>query len=166
MATASSLPAAVVTLSISCAGWELHSKTRLPAQTCYSPAALHVKTVAILTEQDEGKIAVLVGTITDDKRLYELPKLRVVALRFTETARARILKVSRQHRMCRECVAVQGHTMVLYCECAPHPHVGRQCCAHPPGYPPPTRLPSQRRQTRAHSTDGLLAVPCSRAASA
>lgn len=35
----------------------------------------------------------LVGTITDDKRLYELPKLRVVALRFTETARARILKV-------------------------------------------------------------------------
>lgn len=50
----------------------------------------------MLTEQDEGKIAVLVGTITDDKRLYELPKLRVVALRFTETARARILKVTLQ----------------------------------------------------------------------
>jgi Ribosomal protein 60S L18 and 50S L18e len=53
------------------------------------------------TEQDEGKIAVLVGTITDDKRLYELPKLRVVALRFTETARARILKVSPQLCMWR-----------------------------------------------------------------
>lgn len=37
----------------------------------------------------------LVGTITDDKRLFEVPKLRVCAMRFTETARARILKVSR-----------------------------------------------------------------------
>ena len=41
----------------------------------------------------EGKIAVLVGTITDDVRLHEVPKLRVCALRVTETARARILKV-------------------------------------------------------------------------
>ena len=40
----------------------------------------------------EDKIAVLVGTITDDVRLYEVPKLRVAALRVTETARARILK--------------------------------------------------------------------------
>lgn len=38
-------------------------------------------------------MAVLVGTITDDARLYEVPKLRVCALRVTETARARILKV-------------------------------------------------------------------------
>jgi large subunit ribosomal protein L18e len=35
---------------------------------------------------------VLVGTITDDIRHYEVPALKVVALRFTETARARILK--------------------------------------------------------------------------
>lgn len=34
----------------------------------------------------------IVGTVTDDTRLYELPALKVVALRFTETARARILK--------------------------------------------------------------------------
>eukprot|EP00976_Prorocentrum_cordatum_P116573 1196181-Prorocentrum_minimum.AAC.8 len=40
----------------------------------------------------ESKIAVLVGTITDDTRLYEVPKLKVCALRFTETARARIVK--------------------------------------------------------------------------
>lgn len=40
----------------------------------------------------EDKIAVLVGTITDDVRVMEVPKLRVVALRVTETARARILK--------------------------------------------------------------------------
>ena len=45
-----------------------------------------------LCSQD-GKIAVLVGTITDDVRLFEVPKLRVCALRVTETARARILKV-------------------------------------------------------------------------
>eukprot|EP00850_Spirogloea_muscicola_P009279 SM000052S17671 [mRNA] locus=s52:70314:71436:+ [translate_table: standard] len=40
----------------------------------------------------EEKIAVIVGAITDDVRQYEMPALRVAALRFTETARARILK--------------------------------------------------------------------------
>jgi len=40
----------------------------------------------------ESKIAVVVGTVTDDQRIYEIPALRVCALRFTETARARITK--------------------------------------------------------------------------
>jgi hypothetical protein len=40
----------------------------------------------------EGKIAVVVGTVTDDIRVYEVPTLKVTALRFTETARARIEK--------------------------------------------------------------------------
>jgi large subunit ribosomal protein L18e len=40
----------------------------------------------------EDKIAVLVGTITDDVRIQDVPKLRICALRVTETARARILK--------------------------------------------------------------------------
>lgn len=40
----------------------------------------------------DDKIAVLVGTITDDVRQFEVPALKVAALRFTETARARILK--------------------------------------------------------------------------
>lgn len=35
----------------------------------------------------------LVATVTDDARLFDVPKLRVCALRFTETARARIVKV-------------------------------------------------------------------------
>ena len=48
-----------------------------------------------LSCRQEGKIAVLVGTITDDVRLLEVPKLRVAALRVTETARARILKARR-----------------------------------------------------------------------
>jgi large subunit ribosomal protein L18e len=39
-----------------------------------------------------GSISAVVGTITDDARMFEVPKLRVCALRFTETARARILK--------------------------------------------------------------------------
>ncbi|RYR52134.1 hypothetical protein Ahy_A06g027051 [Arachis hypogaea] len=40
----------------------------------------------------EGKIAVVVGAVTDDIRVYEVPALKVTALRFTETARARIEK--------------------------------------------------------------------------
>jgi large subunit ribosomal protein L18e len=38
------------------------------------------------------RIVVIVGTVTDDQRLLEVPKLTVAALKFTETARARILK--------------------------------------------------------------------------
>jgi large subunit ribosomal protein L18e len=38
------------------------------------------------------RIAVVVGTVTDDIRLIDLPKLTVAALKFTETARARIVK--------------------------------------------------------------------------
>ncbi|XP_077229064.1 large ribosomal subunit protein eL18y-like [Tasmannia lanceolata] len=40
----------------------------------------------------EGKIAVLVGTVTNDNRIAEIPAMKVTALRFTERARARILK--------------------------------------------------------------------------
>ena len=40
----------------------------------------------------DGKVAVLVGTVTDDVRVYEVPTLKVCALKFTETARARIEK--------------------------------------------------------------------------
>merc|ERR1712018_48310 len=40
----------------------------------------------------EDKIAVVVGTITDDSRIYEVPKMTVVALHVTEKARERILK--------------------------------------------------------------------------
>ncbi|CAH9141093.1 unnamed protein product [Cuscuta epithymum] len=40
----------------------------------------------------EDKIAVLVGTITDDLRAYDVPAIKVCALKFTKTARARIEK--------------------------------------------------------------------------
>lgn len=40
----------------------------------------------------EGLTAVIVGTVTDDQRIWEIPKLSICALRVTEQARARILK--------------------------------------------------------------------------
>ncbi|KAF2487067.1 ribosomal protein L18e/L15P [Neohortaea acidophila] len=40
----------------------------------------------------EGKIRAIVATVTDDTRLYEVPKMTICALRFTATARARIEK--------------------------------------------------------------------------
>ncbi|XP_031484763.1 60S ribosomal protein L18-3-like isoform X2 [Nymphaea colorata] len=43
-------------------------------------------------ERKGDKIAVVVGTVTDDTRVYEVPALKVTALRFTERARARIEK--------------------------------------------------------------------------
>ena len=43
-------------------------------------------------ETHANKTIVIVGTVTDDNRLIEIPKLSVAALRFTSTARARIEK--------------------------------------------------------------------------
>ncbi|XP_017781486.1 PREDICTED: 60S ribosomal protein L18 [Nicrophorus vespilloides] len=40
----------------------------------------------------EGLTAVIVGSVTDDRRMWKLPKLSVCALRVTDKARARILK--------------------------------------------------------------------------
>lgn len=44
------------------------------------------------SEDRKNKIAVVVGTVLDDKRVFEVPKLTVCALRFAEDARKRILK--------------------------------------------------------------------------
>merc|ERR1712109_348149 len=38
------------------------------------------------------KICIVVGTVTDDIRLLNVPKLTICALRFTESARVRVLK--------------------------------------------------------------------------
>ncbi|KAH7324450.1 eukaryotic ribosomal protein L18 [Stachybotrys elegans] len=43
------------------------------------------------TVEDEKRTVVIVGTVTDDNRLLVFPKLTVAALRFTATARARIV---------------------------------------------------------------------------
>nr|AAX48850.1 L18 [Suberites domuncula] len=38
------------------------------------------------------KIAVVVGTVTNDVRIFDIPKMTICALKFTEAARARVLK--------------------------------------------------------------------------
>merc|ERR1719230_2298850 len=43
-------------------------------------------------EGKDDKVAVVVGSITDDKRVVDVPKLNVCALKFTETVRASILQ--------------------------------------------------------------------------
>ncbi|KAJ3050097.1 60S ribosomal protein L18 [Rhizophlyctis rosea] len=53
---------------------------------------LSLSRLARYLKNKEGKIAVVVGTVTDDNRLLEVPKLTVAALRVTAAARARIIK--------------------------------------------------------------------------
>ncbi|KAB8200709.1 mitochondrial carrier domain-containing protein [Aspergillus parasiticus] len=45
-----------------------------------------------VTDAHKGKTIVVIGSVTDDNRLLNVPKLSVAALRFTATARARIEK--------------------------------------------------------------------------
>ncbi|KAI6352412.1 hypothetical protein MCOR25_009427 [Pyricularia grisea] len=49
-----------------------------------------------LKNGNEKKTVVVVGTVTDDNRLVECPKAQVAALRFTATARARIIAAGGQ----------------------------------------------------------------------
>ena len=60
------------------------SKTNRPPMT--------ISRLARYMKGHEGKIAVLVGSVTDDNRLQVVPKMQICALRFTATARARILE--------------------------------------------------------------------------
>ncbi|KAL5563328.1 hypothetical protein UlMin_033075, partial [Ulmus minor] len=55
-------------------------------------APLSLSRLIRYTKVKEDKIAVVVGTMTNGIRVYEVPCLKVTALRFTETARARIEK--------------------------------------------------------------------------
>ena len=41
---------------------------------------------------NKNRVAVIVGTVTNDQRILDIPALKVCALRLTEGARARILK--------------------------------------------------------------------------
>ena len=53
---------------------------------------ISISRLARYMKGQEDKIAVIVGTVTNDTRLLEVPGLNICALRFTEDARARILK--------------------------------------------------------------------------
>lgn len=52
---------------------------------------LSLKHIAKYMKGKESKICVLVGSVVDDPRQVVIPKLTIVALRFSETARQRIL---------------------------------------------------------------------------
>lgn len=56
------------------------------------PPPLSLARLVRYTKGKENKIAVVVGTVTDDIRLLEVPKLTVAALRITRTAHDRIVK--------------------------------------------------------------------------
>ena len=55
-------------------------------------APLSLARLARYMKGKDGKTAVIVGGVTNDSRLMDVPQLTVCALRFTETARARIVK--------------------------------------------------------------------------
>lgn len=85
---------------------------------------------------NDGKIIVSVSTITDDIRIVNIPKLTICALRFTEGARARIMKAG------GECItfdqlalrAPTGKKTLLM----QGPRKGREACRHfgpAPGVP-------------------------------
>ncbi|SCM06070.1 60S ribosomal protein L18-2, putative [Plasmodium chabaudi chabaudi] len=68
----------------------------------------------------KDSVAVVVGSITDDKRLFSCEKLKVCALRFTETARKRILdaggecltfdQLALKYPTGKNCVLLRGST--------------------------------------------------------
>eukprot|EP01119_Soliformovum_irregulare_P016813 TRINITY_DN491_c0_g1_i1.p1 TRINITY_DN491_c0_g1~~TRINITY_DN491_c0_g1_i1.p1 ORF type:complete len:188 (+),score=43.78 TRINITY_DN491_c0_g1_i1:55-618(+) len=53
---------------------------------------MSIRQLMKLTIGKRDKIAVIVGTVTDDSRIFNIPALKVCALRFTEAARTRIVK--------------------------------------------------------------------------
>lgn len=53
---------------------------------------ISISRLARFAKGKEEKTIVIVGTVTDDPRLLEVPALTIAALRFTETVRARIVK--------------------------------------------------------------------------
>lgn len=72
---------------------ELIHKRLVKSRVNQRPLSLS-RLVEFVQKRDDrdSVIAVVVGTVTNDLRVHKVPKLTVAALRFTATARARILK--------------------------------------------------------------------------
>merc|ERR1719313_2304915 len=90
---------------------------------------ISISKIAKLMTGKEGRVAVMVGTVTDDVRMLDCPQgLKICALRFTETARARILanggeiltfdQLAQQFPKGSNCVLVRG------------PRAAREACRH------------------------------------
>lgn len=67
------------------------SKTNRPPVSVSRLIYLSRNRGGVSSGSEAPKTIVIVGSITDDNRVLELPKLSVAALRFTKTARARIV---------------------------------------------------------------------------
>jgi len=63
---------------------------RLVKSRTFRPPLSLSRLVRLSKKQNEKNVSVVVGTVTNDLRVHDIPKLRVAALKFTERARARI----------------------------------------------------------------------------
>ena len=70
--------------------------TRRLAQSKIMRAPMSISRIALNLQGKEDKIAVLVGTVTNDNRVSVIPAMKICALKFTEVARARIIKAGGQ----------------------------------------------------------------------
>lgn len=101
--------------------------------------------------EKESRTIVIIGTVTDDNRLLTVPKLSVAALRFTATARARILGAGGEVLTVDQ-LALRAPTgsntlllrgpknareAVKHFGMGPHKHKVRDACNYTEGYPNP-----------------------------
>ena len=94
-------------------------------------APMSISSVAKKMAGKEDKIAVIVGTVTDDIRLLDVPQLFICALRFTETVRARIEKAGGKCYTFDELALLRptgANTVLLR-----GPKNAREACKHFPG---------------------------------
>jgi ribosomal protein L18E len=85
----------------------------------------------IIDYSKEGQVTAVVGTVTDDVRLHEVPKgIRVCALRFTEGARARIAAVSLVVSSRESCMAIRAIVLSF----VPHTTLCRPALSFCPGH--------------------------------
>ena len=128
--------------------------------------SISIKTLAKhMSGDEEGKTAVVVGSVTDDSRLLEVPKLTVCALRFTNMARARITKAGGECMTFDQLAlkAPTGENTKLLRGCKSHreteKHYGAPGAPARPRRPRPPRpcggpLGSARRYPRRHGLGG------------
>ena len=57
---------------------------------------LSISRIAKYMKGKQDKFAIVISTVTNDERMIEVPKLNIVALKFTKTAKDRILKAGGQ----------------------------------------------------------------------
>ncbi|CAG2104851.1 unnamed protein product [Medioppia subpectinata] len=113
------------------------------------PISLNRLKIQMSSADRAGKIAVVVGAITDDVRMYSVPKLTVCALRMTRSARARILKAGGEVLTFDELAvrSPRGENTVLL----QGPRNAREACKHfgrAPGVPHSHTKPYVRSKGR------------------